>query len=212
MRWGTTTPTTITSPTAMTIDGVQVSLEVFARSAMLAAFHEAGHAVAALAWGLTVTVCEVHRTQGRVIGGGYTGMSGRVLASELACCDAEITMAGPVAEAVASWRMAHGSADWSCDDTGTSWGDHLMGITAFGGGCQDAAELAATGYNEFTAIDSAAVIVTNDWAAVDAIARAILLTLSGSLNACDVARLWTAHSEGEGPRPGANCIALLDVP
>jgi hypothetical protein len=56
-------PRMTTSPIAMTVDGVDVPLEVFARSATLAAFHEAGHAVAALAWGLTVTVCEVHRAQ-----------------------------------------------------------------------------------------------------------------------------------------------------
>jgi hypothetical protein len=125
-------------------------------------------------------------------------MTGRVLSSELACCDAEITMAGPVAEAVASWRMAHGSPDWSSDADELCWGDHLMAINAWGGGCQDAAELTATGYDEFTAIDSAAAIVTNDWAAVDAIARAILLIPGWSLNTRDVAQLWTAHSNHSG--------------
>jgi hypothetical protein len=185
--------TMITSPTAMVIDGVPVPLDVFARSSMLAAFHEAGHAVAALAWGLTVTVCEIHRARGRVIGGGYTGMTGRILAFEAVCADAEIGMAGPVAEAVASWRLAHGSGDWSNDEVGLCWADHLMGITAWGGGCQDAAELAASGYDELTAITAAAAITTQEWVAVDAIARAILLKPNWSLDAGDIARLWTAH-------------------
>lgn len=185
--------TTITSPTAMTIDGVDVPLDVFTRSSMLAAYHEAGHAVGALAWGLTVTVCEVQRTQGRTVGGGYTGMNGRVLASELACSDAEIGMAGPVAEAVASWRMAHGSPDWSCDELGLCWADHLMGITVFGGGCQDVAEVAASGYDELAAIAAAGAIITQEWVAVDAIARSILLKPGWSLNGTEVAQLWAAN-------------------
>lgn len=184
---------TITSPTAVTIDGVDVPLETFARSASLAAYHEAGHAVAALAWGLTVTVCEVQQAQGRTVGGGYTGSSGRVRPWEVLAADVEIGMAGPVAEAVMSWRMAHGSADWSCDEESLCWGDHLMGITAFGGGCQDAAELAATGLDEFAAIAGAGIIITRDWVAVDAIARALLLKPNWSLEAGDIARLWSAN-------------------
>jgi hypothetical protein len=128
-----------------------------------------------------------------VIGGGYTGYNGSTRSWEVLAADVEIGMAGPVAEAVMSWRLAHGSNDWSCDEFGCVWGDHLMGITAFGGGRKVAAEVAATGLDEHVAIFGAGIIITREWVAVDAIARALLLKPSWSLDAGDIARLWTAH-------------------
>jgi len=71
-----------------------------------------------------------------------------------------------------------------------------MAITAWGGGCQDAAEVAATGLDEHLAINGAGIIVTREWVAIDAIARALLLKPNWSLNAVDVARLWAAHRNG----------------
>jgi hypothetical protein len=45
------------------------------------------------------------------------------------------------------------------------WGDHLMAITAWGGGCQDAAEAAGTCLDERLTLNVANIILGREWAA-----------------------------------------------